>query len=100
MPTSLPTPLNDDTALMYQQTIAKSNQLWMAQADRENHGMGLLSEQVRIGFQEMKVSNDIASNILNQRSVQQQPGVGVIPAAAPVSIFSPGATPASGAKIS
>lgn len=67
------------------QAFAKSHTLSLAQADRENSANGNIGEQTRLGFLEMKTGADIADQILSQRSVSQQPQVGVIPAAVPIS---------------
>jgi hypothetical protein len=78
-------PMQDYTGISLEQAFVKSNNQALAQADRENHAMGFIAEQTRLGFLEMKASNDLAVEILDQRSAQQQPQVGVIPPAKAIS---------------
>ena len=68
------------------QSFAKTHENFLAQAERENAAAGFLAEVTRLTFgaaESMQVQ--LAGGILAQRSVQQQPQVGVIPPAAPIS---------------
>ena len=56
------------------QALAKSHEDWLSQANRENQGMGFLSEAMRLGFSSGAARQaDLAAGILSQRSVQAQP---------------------------
>lgn len=69
--------MQDSTALAFEQSFAKSHQLGLAQADRENSAAGNVAEQTRLTFLQSQMSNDLAEDILQQRSAQNQPQVGV-----------------------
>jgi hypothetical protein len=70
----------DSTALAFEQAFAKSHFVGLASQDRENQAMGNIAEQTRLTFLEMKVSQDLATDILSQRSAEAQPQMGVVPA--------------------
>lgn len=74
-------PMQDSTALAFEQGFQRAHQMGLDAQTRENQAMGNIAEQTRLGFLEMKTSNDLAFSILDQRSAEQQPQVGVIPAA-------------------
>jgi hypothetical protein len=73
--------MQDYTGIVLEQAFTKSHSVGLAQADRENQAMGNIAEQTRLGFLENKSQMGLAEDILAQRSAQQQPQVGVIPAA-------------------
>lgn len=66
-------PMQDSTALAFEQAFAKSHFVGMAAVDRENQAMGNIAEQTRLGYLEMKQSFDLAEGILDQRSAGGQP---------------------------
>lgn len=79
-------PMQDSTQLAFEQDFQQNHAMGLAALTRENQAMGNIAEQTRLGYLEAKSAGfDLASDILQQRSVQQQPQVGVVPAAAPIS---------------
>jgi hypothetical protein len=84
--------MQDYTAANFEAGASEFSRRMSASATRENDAMTNLAEQTRLGFLEMKAGADIANDILNQRSVQQQPQTGVIAAAPPISVFKPATT--------
>jgi hypothetical protein len=72
--------MQDSTALAFEQSFAKSHFVGLAQADRENQAMGNLAEQTRLGYLSGVRDSSLAQDILDQRSVEQQPQVSVVPA--------------------
>lgn len=74
-----PGAMYDSTSQVLEQAFANSHERLMNNGVRAEAGNENVAEQTRLGFLEMKTGADIANDILNQRSVQMQPGSGVIP---------------------
>jgi hypothetical protein len=66
-------PMQDSTAMVLEQLFVKSHELHVAEADRENAGWGNIAEQTRLLFLTRSQGNDLAQDILDQRSAGQQP---------------------------
>ncbi len=65
--------MQDSTALILEQLMTKSHEQHMAQSDRENSAWGNVAEQTRLLFLTRSQGNDLAQDILDQRSAGGQP---------------------------
>lgn len=73
-----PGAMYDSTSQAFEQSFQVATSLGLSTMRRSEAGDANVAEQTRLGFLEMKTGSDIANDILNQRSVQQQPQQGVI----------------------
>ena len=69
-------PMQDSTALMFEQAFAKSHAVGLAAMDRENQAMGFIAEAAKFNFLGSDANNDLAEAILGQRSAGGQPQSG------------------------
>lgn len=82
--------ISNAVQLAFEQGFQRNHQVGMNNLNREEQAMGNIAEQTRLSYLEAKAAGfDLASSILEERSASQQPQVGIVAAAPPVSVFKP-----------